>query len=930
MGTSNFTKTRQKSIPTGTKASMGSDSRGNVWAVRLTVALGAVAIGFYFSWWFVEGRLDSIWMVLLFASAVAYTGIQMVGNWILYLLARLPASPPAIPPGTMVDVYVTAYREPYAMIERSLTAAVRMRGEHHTWLLDDGSDPALEAMAERLGAGYLARSDHRHAKAGNINAALPFTGGDIIAIFDIDHVPKPDFLERSVGYFVDPQIGFVQVMLTFNNGGESWVAQAAMETSLEFYNPTYLGSNAVGGATMMGSNAIIRREALESIRGYQPGLAEDLATSLALHSAGWKSAYVPEPLAPGQAPPSFSAWFIQQLKWARGVFEMLLTTFPKVFSRLTWGQRLAYAVRTTRYWIGPAIGLHLLATIAILIFAAPATSFAFHQYLIRIAPLVVCDALIRAMAMRAWQHPATPRSSLTRAIALIYATWPIYMLAWVMAVMRLSLPFRSTPKSGSRLSPVWLLPQIITVALLAAGMFYTVVMRGHPISLLLLFALIQGVLELVILAQWFLSDVGIKEGLPRYLRVLKGQLQSARVTRQEVDGKVRSYLINLPFDVDPLPLDQLERLITLLHSARVSGARQVVIGDRDSECITRLLATDLAQYATQDGEQVYLIKDKFSAWSAAGNWKGETEFKVLDPSRLEKFFRPGDVLILIAQEGSTSEMLAATRFANQAGAHSIGITGLSCEDLARQVEVNLHLSSDSSEQFENFFLFLENLIAKSLRSIDRQESTEQLAGRAPLSESLVGRENLEPLLGYSRVPNGIASSARINSALEKLLVLKESLSVTPPLDQCLRLVLRTGLEVFDAPSGSLLLLDREGRATRAAIAYDGQVHLYPPEHFIDTLQRGLASWVIAQKQPALVTDTRKDERWLRRSWEEQTGSRSAISVPLFEAGEVIGVMTLAFPGAGRFSQSDLLLLAAIAMQYPPVQAGLSTVSPAIK
>jgi hypothetical protein len=315
---------------------------------------------------------------------------------------------------------------------------------------------------------------------------------------------------------------------------------------------------------------------------------------------------------------------------------MLLTTFPKVFSRLSWGQRLAYAVRTTRYWIGPAIGLHLLATIAILIFASPATSLAFHQYLIHITPLVVCDALIRALAMRTWQHPATPRTSLTRAIALIYATWPIYMLAWVMAVLRLPLSFRSTPKSGSRLSPVWLLPQIITVVLLAAGMFYTVEIRGHPVSLLLLFALFQGVLQLIILVQWFLENVGLKEVLPRYLRALKGKLkQSARVTRREVDGKLRSYLINLPFEVDPLPLDELERLITLLNSARMSDARQVVIGDPHSECITRLLASDLAQLSNHDGQLVYLVKDKSHPWSAAGNWKGENAFQVLDPARLE-------------------------------------------------------------------------------------------------------------------------------------------------------------------------------------------------------------------------------------------------------------------------------------------------------
>ena len=188
-----------------------------------------------------------------------------------------------------------------------------------------------------MAAGYLAREQHRDAKAGNINAALPHTEGDVIAIFDIDHAPKPDFLEKSLAYFNDPQAGFVQVMLTFRNLDESWVARSATESSLEFYNPTYLGADRMGGATLMGSNALIRRTALASIGGYQAGLAEDLATSLALHAAGWRSAYVAEPLAPGLSPSSLAAWSVQQLKWARGVFEMLLTVLPQVFSRLTQG-----------------------------------------------------------------------------------------------------------------------------------------------------------------------------------------------------------------------------------------------------------------------------------------------------------------------------------------------------------------------------------------------------------------------------------------------------------------------------------------------------------------------------------------------------------------------------------------------------------------
>lgn len=485
-----------------------------VWLLRFSIAIGFVSLLLYFSWWFVDGRYNNPWLFFMLFLAITYSGMQMVGNWLLYLLASRPFQPAQWPDGLTVDVFVTAYQEPVSMVERTLAASCALLGEHRTWLLDDGNNPLLEAVAKRLGAGYLTRSNHRNAKAGNINSALPHTNADIIAIFDTDHVPEPDFLQRSVGLFANPEIGFVQVMLTFANREESWVAQAATETSLEFYNPTSLGADSVGGATLMGSNALIRRKALEAIGGYQPGLAEDLATSIKLHSAGWKSAYVAEPLAPGIAPPSFTAWFVQQLKWARGVFELLITTYPRVFHRLTWGQRLSYSVRMTKYWIGPVVALHLLATIAILIFAGSETRWAFHEYLILITPLALADVLIRHVAFRLYRHHTVPSTSLARAVVLVYGTWPIYTLAWGMAVLRLPLAFRTTPKSkGGRLNPLWLLPQLIALLLLIVGTIITVAVKHHPISILLVFAIVQGLVQLIIFYRWMLGESGLEKQL---------------------------------------------------------------------------------------------------------------------------------------------------------------------------------------------------------------------------------------------------------------------------------------------------------------------------------------------------------------------------------------------------------------------------------
>ena len=245
--------------------------------------------------------------------------------------------------------------------------------------------------------------------------------------------------------------------------------------------------------TMMGSNAIIRRTALESIGGYQPGLAEDLATSIALHAAGWQSQYLPELLAPGLAPSDMPAWFAQQLKWARGVFEVLLTSFPQLFHRLNWGQRLSYAVRMTRYWIGSVILAHLAATILALFWVNSTLSAQYHQYLAHLFPLMVADITIRAVALRLVGHSDINYGAPLRTLALIHGTWPIYCTAWIMALFRVPLAFRPTPKNPSGvLQPSWMAPQLVTTALLALGIGYWLVnSASYQTLLVVLIALVQ-------------------------------------------------------------------------------------------------------------------------------------------------------------------------------------------------------------------------------------------------------------------------------------------------------------------------------------------------------------------------------------------------------------------------------------------------------
>jgi cellulose synthase (UDP-forming) len=198
------------------------------------------------------------------------------------------------------------------------------------------------------------------------------------------------------------------------------------------------------------------------------------------------------------------AWFTQQFKWARGVFEVLLTQFPRLWPHLTWAQRLAYGVRMTYYWIGPVFAIHLLIGFLVLLSGNQSAQNDFAQYVVALSPLALLVLFIRHMALRSWRHPSVVVTLLWRAIVLIYATWPFYALAWLMAILRVPLQFRPTPKDATgALKLEWLLPQAAAILLLSCALPYSILYaRTEPLLALILFVAFQVGLQLLLLGQW--------------------------------------------------------------------------------------------------------------------------------------------------------------------------------------------------------------------------------------------------------------------------------------------------------------------------------------------------------------------------------------------------------------------------------------------
>jgi cellulose synthase (UDP-forming) len=479
--------------------------RPSRWLLGGLIALGLAALVFYFHWWLSYVGIALPWLAVLLSIVAVYNWSQLLLAWVLYWKATRRPDVQGLLPGVTVDLFLPIYNEPFPVVERALRAAMKVRGANAVWVLDDGQDEAAERLARDLGARYRRRTVRTNAKAGNVNAALAESTADLIAIFDIDHAPLPEFLERSVPHFADPRVGFVQVMLSFANESESWIARASTESALDFYNPTSLGMDAVGSATLVGSNAVIRRKALDDLGGYRPGLAEDLATSVALHAAGWRSAYVAEPLAPGLAPADLAAWFSQQLKWSRGVFEVVVSDFPRLFPRLTAGQRLAYTVRGTYYLIGLMVGVHILFTLLYLNGGERVAHIDFTAYLEHILPLMIIALLIRQVAMRTLRHPSVAVRVLWRPMVLVMATWPVYLLGLVLTLLRVPIDYRPTPKAkGRNLSLLWLIPQ----ASAAAALLYLIATHLTSPPILLLFAAFQVVSQVSVLVLGIGERVG--------------------------------------------------------------------------------------------------------------------------------------------------------------------------------------------------------------------------------------------------------------------------------------------------------------------------------------------------------------------------------------------------------------------------------------
>ena len=294
-----------------------------------------------------QGSPEEIWAVGLYITLMGLLGLfgshRLYLVWLYLRRKPTPAAPPL--PGDLphVTVQLPVYNERF-VVRGLIEAACGLDyppERLQIQVLDDSTDEttdiartAVERMAARGFPVEFHHRDNREGfKAGALEAGMRTATGELLALFDADFTPNPDFLLRTVGHFSDDRIGMVQARWTYRNREHSLLTRVqamlldghfVIEHGARFGNGLFFNFNGTAG--------VLRRQMIDDAGGWQHDtLTEDTDLSYRAQLKGWKFIYRADIEAPSELPVDLSAFHAQQARWAKGLIQTGIKLLPTIF-----------------------------------------------------------------------------------------------------------------------------------------------------------------------------------------------------------------------------------------------------------------------------------------------------------------------------------------------------------------------------------------------------------------------------------------------------------------------------------------------------------------------------------------------------------------------------------------------------------------------
>jgi cellulose synthase (UDP-forming) len=406
--------------------------------------------------------------------------------WFFVGRMRRPVHLPA-PAGLRVAVITLCVpsHESLDIIERQLRALVRVRYPHESWVLDEGADPRVRRLAAASGVRYFTRKGvarwnqpsppfQARTKAGNVNAwldAVADAGEDyeFFVQLDVDHHPRPEYLDRTLGHFADPEVAWVQAPSVSHNL-DSWTARGLAEQDVILQGPLQMGFYGYSRTPfIIGSHTTYRTASIRAIGGFQPTRAEDHLDTVVLAAAGHSGVYLPEVIADGDGPEDLGTYLGQQFAWAYSMVQILLTRTPRLIRRYTRRQGVQFIVAQSWYTFWSlAVGVLWALPIVALLTDRPITTMAIGEFLAYYLATLATSTLMWWSARRWFQPPGLRLS--WRGMVLEVARWPIVLWAVVNVLLGVKRPYMITRKGTS--------PSAVPPGLRLYGPFFALAATG--------------------------------------------------------------------------------------------------------------------------------------------------------------------------------------------------------------------------------------------------------------------------------------------------------------------------------------------------------------------------------------------------------------------------------------------------------------------
>ncbi len=294
--------------------------------------------------WFDWALLIPYFTVLAILSMYGLHRYEIIRTYLKHR-KRLPREPEAsFEAGQLprVTIQLPIYNERF-VVERLIEAVVRIEYPRHLLdiqVLDDSTDethPFTQALVARYRAAghpieYHRRDNREGFKAGALQEGMKTAQGDIFAVFDADFVPSPDFLQRTIHFFTDPNVGVVQTRWSYLNRHYNLLTEVEAML-LDGHFVLEHGARCGRGLffNFNGTAGLLRRKMIEDAGGWQHDtLTEDTDLSYRAQMKGWRFVYVPGIDCPSELPVETYGFQVQQSRWAKGLTQVSMKLLPSI------------------------------------------------------------------------------------------------------------------------------------------------------------------------------------------------------------------------------------------------------------------------------------------------------------------------------------------------------------------------------------------------------------------------------------------------------------------------------------------------------------------------------------------------------------------------------------------------------------------------